>query len=502
MIVSLACLASLAQAEPSPAQVMASNSTPACQYLFVIDTSFSMARKKQALADTVSELVRTGANGQMRAGETLGFWTFNEQVYENRFQPTIWSPDTTHVLAGQIARFVKAQRFEKQTRLEAAMSGILNAAKTSRALAVFLLGDGDSAITGTPFDRSINLLYKERYRDSQRARKPFVTTLVAIEGRFVAWSVALGSTGVRVPEVLRFAQPMPINSTNMPTATNVLISSPVTLDPLKARVPQPTNAPRGAVAAPSPSRQALAPASAVPGSTEEKVPVVPQQAPPASTGESPSSAMAKAEQSSSTTTVLRPPADRVQAAPQGEVTPKTAEKASETSALSVTRNLPRPLADPPIEAAATPASNSGALARTNSLILPAGESPAAAMFPTRSRSATNQPATEAQGRRSAATAAGTPDSPVSGSRPAPAPPVRREQSAKPNSASSSPPEAKVPQQVAVAATEPQRNSSLTYLVSGLALLLTALSLLYWSIRNSRSHHRASLISRSLERRKE
>src|SRR5262245_45379560 len=59
--------------------------TPQNRWLLVVDTSRRMEARKDGIVKTVTGLIMSGMNGQMRRGDTLGIWTFNEKLYSGLF---------------------------------------------------------------------------------------------------------------------------------------------------------------------------------------------------------------------------------------------------------------------------------------------------------------------------------------------------------------------------------------------------------------------------------
>ena len=225
---AFAVLKAQAQAQSPPAQP-----AQASDYLIVVDTSFSMAREKQALAESATNLIRSTIAGHSQPGAQLRLWTFNEQVHTGRFPPEIWTPDRTEIIADRAGRFLRSQRFEKRTRLDKAVAEILQAVRTSKAMTVFLLSDGDTTLIGTPFDRSLNLLYRENFRELQRARKPFITALLARDGQFVAWSVSTEAKSVKVPELPATTQTARAAVPAQSAGTNAAPITRAALEPVK-----------------------------------------------------------------------------------------------------------------------------------------------------------------------------------------------------------------------------------------------------------------------------
>ena len=174
---------------------------PAYRYLILIDTSFSMARTKEATARTVRELIVTGVQGRMQRGDTVGIWTFNEEVETRRFPIYQWAPEQSESLADRAVYLLRKEKFEKQTRIDKALAEMFKAVQSTESLTVFIISDGDEPIVGTPFDRSINAIYRQYARSLRREKKPFVTMFVAQDGALNSWSVHTGGSVIVLPDL-------------------------------------------------------------------------------------------------------------------------------------------------------------------------------------------------------------------------------------------------------------------------------------------------------------
>src|SRR5512143_1888884 len=72
------------------AQTNAAPSRPANRWLLIVETSRSMERRAQAAQQMVNTLLLTGMNGQMHAGDTVGVWIYNDELYARGFELQTW----------------------------------------------------------------------------------------------------------------------------------------------------------------------------------------------------------------------------------------------------------------------------------------------------------------------------------------------------------------------------------------------------------------------------
>lgn len=179
---------------------------PPYRYLFLVDTSSGMARQKEVAFDSIHKLILSGIGGRILVGDTFGIWTFNERVNPDAFEPRMWDPARRLESANHAYRFLRDQDFEKSPDLSAAIRAMSAAAKQSGTLTVFLFSSGTAPVNGTPFDREINAIFRQHASALRKAKRPFVTVLVAEEGKITAHSVNPGGGRIYIPPLTLSAQ--------------------------------------------------------------------------------------------------------------------------------------------------------------------------------------------------------------------------------------------------------------------------------------------------------
>jgi len=158
---------------------------PANRYLVVVETSRAMQRHTNALAQIVRRLVGSNIAAQAHGGDTLGFWTYNEDVYTGVVPLQRWSKGSSAEIADRIDGFLKAQPFEKLARLDKVIPPADRLNKHSQFITVILICLGDQDVQGTPFDGKINQFFRSWRNKEQDAGAPFVIALRGQAGTFV-----------------------------------------------------------------------------------------------------------------------------------------------------------------------------------------------------------------------------------------------------------------------------------------------------------------------------
>lgn len=193
------------------------------RYLFIVDTSLSMKPRASGALQRIETLLLSDINGNLRRGDTLGLWTFNEKLYAGQFPMQIWSPEQKQTIAKRFIAFMKNQPIEKKPKVAQALAQVSEVVKNSDNLTVLLFSAGDEKMRGTPFDDDINEVYKSQGRDMQKAGMPFVTVLRAQSGKIFAYSVNFGPWPIDVP-----AFPNSIASVQLPPAKPAATNLPPT----------------------------------------------------------------------------------------------------------------------------------------------------------------------------------------------------------------------------------------------------------------------------------
>lgn len=254
-----------------PAQTPPPKELPG-RFLFIVDTSAAMRRRAPAIQKAVEKLMRSGLSGQLRPGDTVGVWTFDEELHAGRLPLQIWSNATSEPVASNVVAFIKAQPYQKKSRFEVVAPALERIVKSSTKLTVLLVTDGEQKAFGTPFDREISSAFERNFKMQQKAREPFITVLRASRGQLINASVNLMPWPVEFPAfppepaLVEAPKPKPLvptpaphppvpslivigkkpeadAATNTPAATNVIEGVTATNAPLKAETTIPSITP-------------------------------------------------------------------------------------------------------------------------------------------------------------------------------------------------------------------------------------------------------------------
>ena len=191
-----------------------------------------MRSSRENARQTVFDLVLSGADQQMRAGDSFGIWTFNEIPHFD-YPKQDWDPERASDLANRAAIFLRDQRYEKKAQLDPLLVKLNSVIEAVGDLNVLLISCGEPAMRGTTFDDRVNAEYERRANERRKAKKPFVTIIVVREGRIIGTSVTLAGEKIALP-----ARRTPVVTRNSSlAATNGAVRKSVE----RKRQPRPAN---------------------------------------------------------------------------------------------------------------------------------------------------------------------------------------------------------------------------------------------------------------------
>ncbi len=258
-----------------------------------------MRRRAEGTLKTVESLLLSDLSGRLQAGDSLGLWTFNQEVSAGRFPLQQWSPATRRAVADRVLEFLRGERYQNRADLAKVLAKALPLVTESDAITLVLVTTGSQAVRGTPFDEEIAAAFRDMRTPQQRVRLPVVTVLRAEGGRFVnhvvgqpPWPFAIpelpGEQAARAatktppakpakPQAPAKAEPTPASQ---PVASSQLPPAVAPAKPAeKPPAPKPVEPPRDVPLATKPEATPSAPAAA-PVEAVKVQPAPPSPAPP------------------------------------------------------------------------------------------------------------------------------------------------------------------------------------------------------------------------------
>jgi hypothetical protein len=183
----------VARAQPSGEQSVEN------RFLLVFDTSADMKRRVPMVQKALDNLFVTSLGGQLQSGDSIGVWTFDQDLRTGQFPLQFWVPDDAATIAADINSFAGKQRYSKTTRFGALQPLLDQLAQDSDRLTVLIFCDGETAMSGTPYDAGINQIFQQRQAAQKKAQQPFIVVLRAQLGQYIGCTVDFPPTPVDFP---------------------------------------------------------------------------------------------------------------------------------------------------------------------------------------------------------------------------------------------------------------------------------------------------------------
>ena len=169
------------------------------RYLLILETSHAMDKRSDGALKVAQGLLVSGMNGQMQKGDSLGVWTFNQELFTGHLPLQQWSPESQKDVAKRTLNFLKDQKYEKQANLSKVLPTLDRVVKGSACITVILISAGEDYIHGTPFDNEINKAFKSWHQQQKDARMPVVTVLRGRSGKITDYAVTAAPWPVEIP---------------------------------------------------------------------------------------------------------------------------------------------------------------------------------------------------------------------------------------------------------------------------------------------------------------
>ncbi len=184
-------------------------SKPEDRILVIVETSSAMQKRRENVQKIIGEMFLSGLGGDMRSGDSIGMWTFNNELQTGQFPLQRWTKATRERVAVTMVQFLQQQHFEKSARPSIFWDALTNIVAHSERITVIIVGSGSEPIKGTPFDESIAENYLKNDEAQRKAKMPFVTILRAYYGKLVSFSVCLPPWPMELPEYPKEARRAP-----------------------------------------------------------------------------------------------------------------------------------------------------------------------------------------------------------------------------------------------------------------------------------------------------
>ncbi len=133
-----------------------------------------MKPRIDAVQKCLNTMLATSMRGQLHSGDSMAVWTFGQTLQTKGLPLQSWNADVAASIASNLVKFVGDQRYAKSSRLDALQPALNRVVQDSERLTVVIFCDGESKISGTPYDDAINQVFKEKSAEQKQAGEPLV----------------------------------------------------------------------------------------------------------------------------------------------------------------------------------------------------------------------------------------------------------------------------------------------------------------------------------------
>jgi len=169
------------------------------RYLLIVETSRAMQERLDPTFHLIGELFTSGMAGQLERGDTIGLWTFNNELHAGKYPLRAWSPGARTNMAMNMINFLRSQKFEKKPGFEKVMPPLQQIVRGSDYITVIVISSGEAPLKGTPFDSQINKYYSDLRYHQKATRMPFIAILRGQKGQFADSAIHAAPWRVELP---------------------------------------------------------------------------------------------------------------------------------------------------------------------------------------------------------------------------------------------------------------------------------------------------------------
>jgi hypothetical protein len=217
------------------------------RFLFIFDTSWAMRNRVDAVQKAVNATLATSLNGQLHSGDSIGVWTFNQDLAAGNYPLQTWDADHAVTIASNLVKFIGGQHYAKTSRFEALQPLLNQVVQGSERLTVLVFCDGTVPASGTPFDAGINQVFHQKLDEQSKAHQPFIISLRSQLGKFTGCAVSFPPAPLNLPEFPPLPAPPPpppapkVTNPPPPVVTSVVPSLFITGTKVSTNQPPPEN---------------------------------------------------------------------------------------------------------------------------------------------------------------------------------------------------------------------------------------------------------------------
>ena len=165
---------------------------PQHNFLFIIDSSISMEQRKPAAIKLVRDVITSGFDGQIEAGDSIDIWTYDTENNLRGYPPQIWSSTNASRIIESATQYLEKYRFKGRSEFANVATDLDILVPQTKSLLVVIITDGEQPFAGFHLDLEINGYLAKKGRIGTQAKEPLLVSLAAINGAIRTWTAYFG----------------------------------------------------------------------------------------------------------------------------------------------------------------------------------------------------------------------------------------------------------------------------------------------------------------------
>jgi hypothetical protein len=177
------------------------------RFLLIFDTSADMKKRLPGVKVALDTMLAGSMGGQMHPGDSIGVWTFGQDLRAGEFPLQNWAPESGATIASNIMAFVGREHYEKVGNFDVLQESLNQVVEDSDRLTVVIFSAGESEIGMTPYDSGINQVFQQRQSERKKSRQPFAIVLRSQLGEYTGCTVSFPPASVNLPDFPPLPEP-------------------------------------------------------------------------------------------------------------------------------------------------------------------------------------------------------------------------------------------------------------------------------------------------------
>ncbi|HEV2695874.1 MAG TPA: hypothetical protein VG347_23495 [Verrucomicrobiae bacterium] len=190
------------------------------RWLLIFNTSSGMKKRLPAVETQIATLLTKDFARDLREGDSVGVWTFNDKLSMGKYPLINWDPKRSWLMISNLTTFVRKQDYTGVSSLATLQPTLDSVIEDSDRLTVVIVCDGDGDFQWTPYNEGMNETLKQTREDRKKLKLPYVIILRTQMGKYVGATVNFPPLAANLP-------PFPL----LPSEIKALAPPPVVVKP-------------------------------------------------------------------------------------------------------------------------------------------------------------------------------------------------------------------------------------------------------------------------------